>query len=269
MHNQHFNAFAAWQQGRAFSLKTIRRRRSALTSFGRHIHPMPLDTVTYADVEDWLIQFDSPRTKHAYRSDLNCFYTWAVRRHVVAVNPVAETDSIRVPKGLPRPVDADTVLLALACAEDLDTRLMIALAAYAGLRCCEIAALAADDVSLATSCPMIAVRNGKGRKDRLVPIHPDLHQLLGRHGAQGRYFDLTPDAVGRRISTHMRAIGIEATAHQLRHSFGTQFARLARGNIILLGRVMGHENPATTLGYAGWDGGEAMTIINQLYGPAA
>lgn len=268
MHQHLFEAFAAWQQGRAFSPKTILRRRTALRSFHRHIAPMPLTSATFEHVEEWLRQYSSPRTRHAYRSDLNCFYTWAVRRQLVDRNPVADTDSIKVPKALPRPIHPHTVMLALACAEDLDLKLMIALAAYAGLRCCEISALTVDDVQL-TEVPMLLVRKGKGGKDRIVPVHPDLAALLHRHRGQGRYFPLTPDGIGRRISRHLRALGIDATGHQFRHTFGTQIARLSRGNMILLGRLMGHENPATSLGYAGWDGGEAGTVIAQMYPPAA
>lgn len=97
---------------------------------------------------------------------------------------------------------------------------------------------------------VIVVRDGKGRKDRVVPVHPDLAAELRTwvlpDGA--RYIDITAGRLGRIVAAHLRAHGIEATLHCGRHSFGTEAARVI-GDVMKVAQLMGHENPATTMGY--------------------
>ena len=158
---------------------------------------------------------------------------------------------------------ADYLPAILASAEP-DTRLMCAFAAYAGLRCAEIANLDRDDLSLHTIPPVLAVRAGKGNKDRLVPIHPDLVTLIGKQ-RPGPLFDVCPKTVGRKIAEHLRGLGIDATAHQLRHTFGTELARAADGNVILVAKLMGHENVQTSMNYIGWAGGESASVVGRMF----
>lgn len=119
MTTQHaIDAFSNYQATRSFSRHTIRRRRTSLSSLGRHLAPMPLTAATAELVDEWLGTFETPRTKHAYRSDVAAFFTWAVKRHVVESSPMDEVDSVRVPKGLPRPVPAEFVASIIASASD-------------------------------------------------------------------------------------------------------------------------------------------------------
>jgi integrase len=90
--------------------------------------------------------------------------------------------SVRVPAGVPRPAPEQVVSAALAAAEhEPRERLMLALAAFAGLRRAEIARVHTRDVTEEG----LRVR-GKGGTVRVIPIHPVLVELLrdrppGRH----------------------------------------------------------------------------------------
>lgn len=264
----HRPAFRRYQQIRGLSPNTIRRREVSLRQFSAYITPMPLLEASGDLIDEWLGTFRSPVTRRAYRADMAAFYAWAARRGLCA-NPVLNTDPIRVPKPLPRPVPASYLPVILATAAP-DTRLMIALAAYAGLRVAEVAALDNSDLDLIGESPMLAVRCGKGAKDRTVPIHPDLARLLReRRTKTGPLFAVSALTVGQKISTHLRSLGIEATAHRLRHSFGTELARTARGNVILIASLMGHSDPATSMQYIGWAGGPGARAITRMYPPAA
>jgi integrase len=53
---------------------------------------------------------------------------------------------------------------------------MLRLAAFAGLRVQEIAGLDRDDIIEAKG--LIRVRHGKGQKERIVPLHPDVLAAL-------------------------------------------------------------------------------------------
>lgn len=256
--------FSAWQAGRAFSPNTIRRREVSVRAFAKYIRPVELADATAPLVEDWLATFPQASTRRAYRSDLTAFYQWATKRDLIATDPTAKTDSIRVPKGLPRPVPPEHVPAIIACAPDEHTRLIIALAAYAGLRRAEIAKLHVDDVAFYPQ-PILIVRDGKGRKDRTVPISDSLYVLLEPH-RRGRYVPLSADRVGKIGAAHLRACGFDCTLHQLRHSFGTEMYRITK-DLKVVGKLMGHESTATTELYAALVDDSSAAAINLAYAP--
>jgi integrase len=235
--------FSQWQAGRNLSSSTIRRRQVTLRAFASMVE---LGDATVVHVETFLGQQQSPATRHAYRCDLAVFYKWAVRRNLLGHDPVVQTDSIKQPKRLPRPVPPEVVPSLVASCPDRHIRLAMALAAYAGLRRAEICALRSTDIRLHPT-PMIDVRDGKGGRDRAVPLHPVLATMLA--GQRGRIVPLSTDWVGRQAAAHIRRYGIDATLHQLRHTFGTVMADLLTGDLVELGKIMGHSSPQTTLGY--------------------
>ena len=87
--------------------------------------------------------------------------------------------------------------------------------------------------------------------------------IVGRHGGPVR-----PDTVGDIIRRHLHHLDVHATPHQLRHTFGTEMARAAAGNLVVVARTMGHASMSTTMGYVGWSP-EAAPIIDGMYGDAA
>jgi integrase len=255
--------YANYQRLRGWAETTIRRRTVTLSMLERLAAPGDLTTVTGDTVVEFLAGYRSPRTRHSYRSDLRAFYTWAIRRNLVAADPTELIDSVKVPKSLPRPINSAMVPAIIAAAADDDTRLMVALAVYAGLRRAEIAALDAGNVSDRA----LVVRDGKGGKDRTVPLHPALAKML--EGKRGPLFDVSPDTVGRRIKDHLRACGVTATAHQLRHTFGTELARITGGDLLMIGQLMGHASATTTMGYTQLGGDKGAAAVSHLFGDAA
>lgn len=256
--------FASYQSQRGFSPQTVKRRRITLEQFSAFIAPLSLADATDTDVAEFLSRFGSPNTRKAYRGDLSAFYRWACRRKLLPDNPMDMIDPVRVPKPMPRPVPCDLVPQLVATAPDADTRLMIALAAFAGLRVAEIAALSVEDVD--TSRNVLVVRHGKGGKDRLVPLHPTLRAMFsGRSTTAGPVFGVTATTVSRRIRNHLRDSGLPHTAHKLRASFLTEVARRSSGNLVMVQRLAGHDSPLTTMAYVGWDGGEAGAVVGGIY----
>ena len=267
MSDNHLTAFRRWQRTRGLAQATIKRRDASLTGFAEYITPLPLLEAEPDLIDDWLGTHPSPATRRAYRSDLMAFYTWAAKRGL-CTNPVLAVDGIRVPRTLPRPVPASHLRAVLTSAPS-DVRLMIALAAYAGLRRSEIANLDASDIDLLSIPPTLAVRGGKGGKDRIVPVHPDLAVELATAPRHGKVVGVRASTVGHRIADHLRQVGIEATAHQLRHTFGTELARATDGNVILIATLMGHADIATSMGYIGWAGGPSVDAVAAMYPQAA
>lgn len=245
--------FEAYQTMRGQSPLTVKRRRNALQSFARFIAPATLGEATLADIEEWLATKAAARTRHAYRSDLRVFYDWAVKRGLLEANPAVLVDPIKVPKTLPRPIGPEVV--AALTVGTVRAQRAVALGLFAGLRCAEIAALDAEDID--RHAGVLVVRDGKGGKDRVLPLHPRLAVLLRGAPRSGPIFarygrPVSSAAISRLIARQFERCGIDATPHQLRHTFGTELARRAHGNLVAMATLMGHGSTETTKGYVGW-----------------
>ena len=83
-----------------------------------------------------------------------------------------------VEKKLPEYIEAHEVNALLRAAPNPRTRLLMMIEWRAGLRVSEALALEVGDLSLDVDLPTIRVRQGKGRKARIVPVHPELHSAL-------------------------------------------------------------------------------------------
>lgn len=268
--------FMKHQRYRGLSRATMERRRDVLRQFQRFIEPLSLEQATAEHLEEFIGSKRAPRTKHAYRSDLRVFYAWAMSHKLVAENPALALDTIRVPKPLPRPL-APAVAATLLYFGSRPVRVMIALALFAGLRTFEIAGLDGSDVWLHSTPPTIVVRNGKGTKDRSVPIHPTLRELLAGMPTAGPLFPsrltgraMVPESVARAMSRHMQMGGVDATPHQLRHTFVTEVAHRSGGDMRLTADLAGHESMNTTLGYVRLLRTDGAEVIGRMFpGPDA
>jgi hypothetical protein len=127
----------------------------------------------------------------------------------------------------------------------------VCLGAYAGLRVSEAAALDWPDVDVEAKRARIL---GKGQKTRLVALSPLLiDQLLPDTGgnvvAGAEHKPYSAAQLQRRVNRAIKAAGVDATFHQLRHRYGT-IAYQATGDLLAVGRQMGHASPVTTAVYA-------------------
>jgi integrase len=173
---------------------------------------------------------------------------------------------------MPRPLDHEQLAAALYWEKDRSVRLMILLGAYAGLRVSEIANLQTADIHLHTNPATLMVRQGKGRKDRVVPLHPVLAAEFGQVPA-GWVFPsprkdgpMSVEWVRDLIERPFAALGVEMTPHTLRHTFGTAVAQGTDGNIMAVAELMGHSSVTTSQGYVGWSPTEtARRAVAGLY----
>ena len=90
----------------------------------------------------------------------------------------AEQSAVAVEKKLPEYIDAHEVNALLRAAPNPRARLLMMIEWRAGLRVSEALALEVGDLSLDVELPTIRVRQGKGRKAHIVPVHPELHSAL-------------------------------------------------------------------------------------------
>jgi integrase/recombinase XerC len=141
-------------------------------------------------------------------------------------------------------------------------RLLLALFAYGGLRRSELLSLDCDDVDLDRR--LIRVRNAKGGRQRVVPIHPGLVPLFACYartrpstgdpalflGIQGRR--LTPTIMAVTFRRYATAAGLNKrkriTPHTLRHVFATELLG-AGANLRQIQELLGHKHLDSTQRY--------------------
>jgi len=73
---------------------------------------------------------------------------------------------------LPEYLEATEIQALIRSAPHAKAKLLMTFQWRAGLRISEALAIKASDITLDGDRPTIHVRQGKGRRDRLVPIHP-------------------------------------------------------------------------------------------------
>ena len=124
------------------------------------------------------------------------------------------------------------------------------LAAYAGLRCCEIAAICREDITDAH----VRVRHGKGNKPRAVDTSPVLwdyvrnrppgHLVRGLRGRPIQGSTLTQEQHEHWVNVGMPTVHL----HRFRHWFAT--THLTEGaDIRTVQELMGHASIDTTEPY--------------------
>lgn len=216
----------------------------------RHVEPHHL-----LKFERLAIAGRAPESRRAYACHIRAFYRWAKQTGIVSHDPSEVLTLPSVPRHLPRPIEEDDLASALHSARP-KMRAMIVLAAWAGLRCCEIATLDWSDVHREPDGSAFLHVQGKGQKERRVEIGQAVIAALQGYGMKrrgamfigqdGRQID--PKSVSRSINRFLATHDIAATAHQLRHRYGTVAFQLSR-DLRLVQEMMGHASPQTTAGY--------------------
>lgn len=177
---------------------------------------------------------------------LRGFYTWAHASGRMPANPAAGLPSVSAPLGMPRPATEAAVSEGMTTVEPR-VRLMVQLAAWAGLRCCEIARVHTSDV---LDGPTLRIL-GKGGKLRTVPI-PEGLALTLRMQPAGWVFPglidghLSAGYVSKIVSA---ALPEGVTAHMLRHRFASRTYIGTGKDIRAVQDLLGHASVATTQVY--------------------
>jgi integrase/recombinase XerC len=271
---EHVAEHLEWMRQRGLAASYIDKRRLVLARLAAAL-PVPLTGATPGMLGAWratLVMGDDAvcNTLGAVRE----FYKWATGRGLTGASPAAGLPVPRRSRHLPRPIATHDLFSALACAPPR-IRQWLVLAAWCGLRACEIARLQRANVLDTASPPVLRIVAGatKGRRERIIPLSSFVLGELFAHGmpasgwmfrrADGKPGPNQPHRVSQLANAHLHGCGTAATLHQLRHWCGTEAYRPKR-DLRMVQELLGHANIASTAGYTAYFADEAAAALEQL-----
>lgn len=277
---RYMHAHFEWMLIHAYSADTVRARRIALRRFITWCAERELDdprAITAPILERYQRHLFTYRkadgtpltlgSQHGALAPLKTWFKWLTREHHIASNPASELQLPKQPKRLPRTLLAvDDIEAILHEAEPatpagLRDRAMLELLYATGLRRMELPALARYDVDL--NRKLVFVREGKGRRDRVVPLGERAAAWLDKYLTDSRpqllaaetealfvtdYGEpITPSWLAEKVKRYMAFAGIDrpGATHLFRHACATHM--LENGaDIRYIQEMLGHANLATT-----------------------
>ena len=203
---------------------------------------------------------------------LRDWFRWLTRQNIILHNPASELELPRPEKRLPVAGLTREELARLFAVPDiadplgLRDRTMLEVLYATGLRRTELCRLECPDVN--TERGTVTVRQGKGSKDRVVPLGPraaawvtryvrEVRDAAAHRRTHARRSFLTgyggpfnPDVFSRMVSSWMTRAGLEkrGSCHLLRHTCATHMLE-GGADIRFIQQLLGHEKLETTAIY--------------------
>jgi integrase/recombinase XerD len=208
------------------------------------------------------------RAQHARLVPVRAFFKWLTRQNVILSNPASELELPKLGRRLPRYVltaeEAEAVLAQADMSEPLGIRdrAILEVLYSTGIRRMEVVALRIDAVDGERGTLM--VRQGKGKRDRMVPIGERAAQWVAKYMAEVRPSLVMPPDEGVLFLTTMgeelgadrvtqlvrnyvnqAEIGKRGSCHLFRHTMATLM--LENGaDIRYIQEMLGHSDLSTT-----------------------
>lgn len=252
------NRFFCW-------LKSVRSYRS-LSSIGRR------DLMEFCQaLSTWTSRYGRPlsaTTKNSYLHALRAFFSHQVKMGFLLSDPSSALTNFRQQHKLPRVPSHSDILKLISAIESTDwrglrDRAWVEIFYGSGLRLSELQRL--DLVDLSLDEELIHIRQGKGEKDRYVPITPEskkateayltgVRSLLVREGEGDAALFLC--ARGRRMKRHQFGVWLHKyseiaglrhhiTPHLLRHACATHLLKNG-ASLRHIQELLGHQYLSTT-----------------------
>lgn len=261
-------AWELYMRGAGRSERTVRDGVLTLQRLER-FSGKTVETMTALDVSRFLSRPNLKAwSRCAYFSSVSAFYRWYADNG--GTNVTARLPRPKMPKSSPRPISDEQLRALLATSMRRKTRVMILLAALAGLRVHEIAKVRGEDVDLEGRTLRVT---GKGNRTVTLPLHPMLVEAAKTMPRRGWWFPgnsrrpgqpIRRRGVGDVIKNTMDRAGIPGgTAHRLRHWYGSKL--VADGTDLRTAQtLLRHANLNTTAIYVQVSDPKRVEAIDRL-----
>jgi site-specific recombinase XerD len=268
-----FCQYSTFMKG--YSKHTITRYRNSINFFIKHTNITRLNQINEKLIFSFMMHGRTERewsayTFISYHVTLTVFFRYCIKKGLMEKNYMESIELPRLPKRLPKRISKQDALRLLEIAYNYPypytflrfrNQALFATFLYCGLRKSELLGLKLNDVDLENLTMMI--RQGKGDKDRIIPISFTLAQILKKYlldrkrlkktcpeffASLNTNYGLTVNGL-KHLNVKMRkASKIYFTWHMLRHTFATLMIE-GGCDIFSLSKMMGHSDIKTTTIY--------------------
>ncbi len=278
---RHMLRFSQWQREKAYSDRTVENREASLRPFIAWAHERGLtrpQEITKPILERYqrhLFLYRkadgeplSTRSQHVRTTPIKAFFKWLSRGNHILYNPASELELPRMERRLPRHILNVREVEAVLAVPDLSTpigirdRAIMEVLYSTGIRRMELIGLHLTDVDAERGTLM--VRQGKGRKDRMIPIGARALAWVGKYrddvradlacGADDGTLFLTtlgesfaPNRLTQLVRRHVDAAdtGKRGACHLFRHTCATLMLE-GGADIRYIQAMLGHAELSTT-----------------------
>jgi integrase/recombinase XerD len=270
-----------WMGAHGYSPRTVENRQRMLAHLVVWLdergvtRPVDVTRPMLERYQRWLFHYRKrDGTPLTFRSQsqrllpVRAFFKWAARQHHLVHNPASELELPKVEKRLPRPAltaaEAEQVLAQpdLSTVAGVRDRAMLEVLYSTGIRRIELAGLAVFDID--HDRHTLLVRQGKGRKDRLIPIgeralawidryHHEARPRWAREPDNGVLFltsngdPFSLDRLTQLARHYVQASGVnkQGACHLFRHTLATLMLE-GGADLRYVQQMLGHADISTT-----------------------
>jgi len=204
-----------------------------------------------------------PKTINCHLACIRVFYDYLHHEEGISItNPIKRGSALRMPRPLPKHLRDEEVVVLFDSIRKPRDQAIFRIMLRCGLRVDEVANLYISDLDLKRS--RIFVRNGKGRKERVVYVSQDAYAAIINYlkvrpfskakklflVEKGLYSGepISVRGIQKRIEYYSRITGLNVSCHQLRHTMATQMLN-AEAEVVTIQDLLGHNGINTTERY--------------------
>lgn len=254
---QEIDEFTAWMQNRRYAASTVHTYSQCLSLFFRYLQNKNPEEITNVDLENF---HQSYILKRKYSASFQSQVINAVKLYFSTklnrkLDPVT-IERPRQPKLLPHVLSKEEVKQILEAHTNIKHKTMLSLTYACGLRRGELLGLKLTDID--SKRELLRINQGKGAKDRIVPISPKVIEMLREYylAEKPRVYLFEGLVAGHPYSEKslenvmnqaVKKTGLKekATLHWLRHSYATHLHE-GGTDLRLIQELLGHRSSKTT-----------------------
>ena len=263
------------------SVHTVKNYLCDLHLFKAWVHKMfpaakinEIDAFTLQRYRGYLDQTEKRAASTINRriQSLRRFFSWALKCRLTEIDPTTELKLKSVQRALkPRSLPKNDLHKVLTFAgkgiHGPRNYAIVQLILQAGLRIGEVESMQLSDICLYERSGQVRIRDGKGRKERFVPLNASVRKALQSYFetrksksennvmsenaplfAISNGKKLTKRALQKIITEIMEKANCKASAHTLRHTFATAHYNDHK-KLVELSTLLGHSSLNTTARY--------------------
>lgn len=260
---------------RGYSPATIRRYKYVINFYCQFAQLELISAVTGDNLRELFLFGRTKRnwttnTFIVHYKSLRVFFQWCMQHGHLTSNPIEGIEIPKLERRLPPKLSKQDTLLLLETVYNYPyghkflrfrNHAIFSMFVFAGLRKTELLKLKFTDVDIENLS--IFIRQGKGSKDRIIPMSSTLAATLQiyvteRHKlkktcaaffvSSSRNNGLTNDGLLHIVRNMKQASGLDFCIHKLRHTFATMMIE-GGCDIYSLSKMMGHNDIKTTTIY--------------------